>query len=80
MCIILLLLLILIVVLLFQQKLAHAYNEKNRKNNAIIIKWKYSLFFMVKVRFWEKNEFLKPEFIMQESKKCYCFSDALAGA
>lgn len=77
MCVILLLLLILL--LLFQQKLADAYNKRNGKNNAIIVKWKYSLFFMVKVKLWEENEILKQEFIMQESK-FYCFSDTLAGA
>lgn len=77
MCVILLLLLILL--LLFQQKLADAYNKRNRKNNVIIIKWKYSLFFMVKAKLWEENEILKQEFIMQESK-FYCFSDTLAGA
>lgn len=73
-----LLLLLIIFLLLFQQKLADAYNEKNRKNNAIIIKGKYNLSFMIKVRFWEKKEILKQEFIMQESK-FYCFSDTLLG-
>lgn len=61
-------LLVLLLFWLFQQKLADAQNQKNRKNIAII-KWKKnSLFFVAKVRFWGENEILKQEFIMQESK------------
>lgn len=59
--------LLLLLFWLFQQKAADAYNQKNRKNFAII-KWKNSLFFVAKVRFWGENEILMQEFIMQESK------------
>lgn len=52
--------LLLLLFWLFQQKAADAYNQKNRKNFAII-KWKNRLFFVAKVRFWGENEILMQE-------------------
>lgn len=52
--------LLLLLFWLFQQKAADAYNQKNRKNFAII-KWKNCLFFVAKVRFWGENEILMQE-------------------
>lgn len=64
---------------LFQQKLADAYNQKNRKNIAII-KWKNSLFFVAKASFWGEERNSKARVHYAGKQEFYCLSDALTGA